>query len=542
MSIRCLIPACVAVVLAACAPESSGPSTSPKAIVGSALAAVQVLHRGNGAEPQTLDPHRAEGLPASNILRDLFEGLVLEAPDGSLIPGVAESWTISEDGLSYRFKLRADARWSNGDPVTAKDFVFGLRRSVDPQTLSAYSSVLFPIVNARAIVEGTLPPEQLGVLAVDAQQLEIRLNHPTAYLLGLLTHATTYPVHEPSLAQADGRFARPGKLISNGAYRLVDWVVQSHIRLERNTEYWDDANTTINEVWYYPIENQDAELKRYRADELDFTEVIPYKQLSWLRENLNDELKISPYLASYYYGFNLTRPPFKDRPGLRQALAMAIDRDIITEKVTGAGELPAYGWIPPVESYAQQKPEWANWTQEKRNAEARRLLAEAGYSTDNPLRVELLYNTHENHKRIAGAIAAMWKQNLGVKTSLMNQEWKVFLASRRAKETEVFRAGWIGDFNDAYSFAELLHSANQLNDSGYYSDAYDDLLAQASAEVDAQARQALLEEAERLMLNDLPIIPLYFYVSKHLVKPWVDGFVPNVMDHHYSKNLSILAH
>ncbi len=534
--------ACVAVLLAACAPDSSESPVPAKASIGPGLAEVQVLHRGNGAEPQTLDPHRAEGLPASNILRDLFEGLVNEAPNGSLIPGVAESWTISEDGLIYRFKLRASARWSNGDAVTAKDFVFGLRRSVDPKTLSAYSSVLFPIVNARAIVEGALPPEELGVTALDAQQLEIRLNNPTAYLLGLLTHATTYPVHEPSLDAAAGRFARPGKLISNGAYRLADWVVQSHIRLERNAQYWDDANTSINEVWYYPIENQDAELKRYRADELDFTEVIPYKQLSWLRENLNDELKISPYLASYYYGFNLRRGPFKNQPDLRQALAMAIDRDIITEKVTGAGELPAYGWIPPVQGYEQQQPEWADWTQEKRNAEARRLLAAAGYSADNPLRVELLYNTHENHKRIAGAIAAMWKQNLGIKTSLMNQEWKVFLASRRAKETEVFRAGWIGDFNDAYSFAELLHSANQLNDSGYYSDAYDDLLARATAEVDARARQALLEEAERLLLKDLPIIPLYFYVSKHLVKPWVAGFVPNVMDHHYSKNLSILAH
>jgi oligopeptide transport system substrate-binding protein len=267
--IRSLFAILLAGLLAACAPDTDGPA--PESSQASGPPAGNVLRRGNGAEPQTLDPHRAQGVPASNVLRDLFEGLVIEAPDGALIPGVAESWTVSDDGLIYTFTLRENARWSNGDPVTANDFVFGLRRSIDPATLSVYSSILFPILNAPAIAAGELAPNQLGVRAIDERTLEIKLAGPTPYLLGLLTHSTTYPVHEASIAAAGDRFARPGTLVSNGAYQLDDWVVQSHIRLKRNREYWDDANTSIDDVWYYPIENQDAELKRYRADELDIT-------------------------------------------------------------------------------------------------------------------------------------------------------------------------------------------------------------------------------------------------------------------------------
>lgn len=538
-----LLPA-AALFLAACAPTGEAPGTKKAGgETGTERAAAQILRVGNGAEPQTLDPHRAEGVPESNILRDLFEGLVGEAPDGKLVPGAAESWTISADGLVYTFTIRETARWSNGEPVTAGDFEFGLRRTVDPATLSVYSSVLFPIVNAEAVVDGALPPEELGVRAVDERTLEIRLNNPTPYLLGLLTHSTTYPVYPPNVAEHGERFARPGTLVSNGAYRLSDWVVQSHVRLARNPNYWDDASTEIDEVWYYAIENPDAELKRYRADELDITDGLPYNQLTWVRDELGDELEIAPWFGSYYFGFNVTRPPFKDAKALRTAMAMAIDRDILTERVTGAGEIAAYGWVPPAAGYTGQQPEWAAWTQTERNAEARRLYAEAGYSADNPLRVEVLYNTNENHKRISIAIASMWKEVLGVETSLVNQEWKVFLDTKnRREDTQIFRAGWIGDYDDAYSFAQLRHSKNAQNDSGYASAVYDDLLDRAARELDADKRIALLEEAERVLLEDLPIIPIYFYVSKHLVKPWVGGWTPNVMDRHPKKHFYILSH
>lgn len=546
MPVRFACIAVVVVLFSGCGGGETGPSATLVEIggpSGTELAADQTLHIGNGAEPQTLDPHRAEGVPASNILRDLFEGLTSEAPDGTVAPGVARRWEVSADGLKYTFYLRDDARWSNGDPVTAADFEFGLRRSVEPATLSHYSSVLAPIENATAIVNGEKPSETLGVEALDAFTLVIRLNGPTPYLPGLLTHASTYPVHRMTVEQHGNRFARAGRLIGNGAYQLDEWVVQSHIKLVRNEHYWDNAGTTIDSVYFYPIENQNAEFKRFRADELDITEGIPYQQLKWIRENLADELVVAPWLGSYYYGFNVKREPFRDNAKLRRALSLAVDREIITERITNAGEIPAYGWVPRVSGYTPFVAEWADWTQAERDTEARRLYAEAGYSTDQPLAVELIYNTNENHKRIAVAIASMWKKTLGIRMQLLNQEWKVFLTTRqRGETTEIFRGGWIGDYNDAFTFSQLLHSTNEMNHPGYVNPRYDELIERSAAEEDPATRAAVLQQAEQLLLEDMPIIPIYFYVSKHLVKRWVGGRQPNIMDHHYTKNFYILKH
>jgi oligopeptide transport system substrate-binding protein len=509
---------------------------------GQELAEEQVLHKENGAEPQTLDPHRAQGVPEGNILRDLFESLVMEAPDGELTPGAARAWTLSDDGRVYTFYLQSEGRWSNGERVTAADWVFSFRRAVDPATLSVYSGILFAIKNAAAINRGELPVDALGVKAIDDLTLEITLEGATPYFLGLLTHSMAYPVHSESVAQHGEKFARPGNLVSNGAYVLKDWVVQSHIELARNEHFRANAGTTINNVFYYPIENADAAFARYRADELDFTTTIPIRQLQFIKNSMPDEYVQSPYLGVYYYGLNLTRPPFKGQPGLRKALAMAIDREIITEKLSGAGELPAYGWVPPVNDYEQQQPAWAEWTPEERHAEARRLYAAAGYGPDNPLIVELLYNTSQDHKRLAIAISSMWKQVLGVQTRLLNQEWKVYLQTRTLKNTEVFRSGWIGDYNDANTFAELLYSQNAQNDSGWVNARYDALLDEAAREIDLEKRARLLEWAERVLLDETPIIPIYFYNAKHLIKPWVGGFVPNIMDHTHTKDLYILKH
>ncbi len=508
------------------------------------LAKEQVLHRGNGAEVQTLDPHRSEGVPSANILRDLYEGLTLEAPDGRIVPGTASSWEISEDGRRYTFHIRPEARWSNGDPVTAQDFVYGLRRSVAPETGSKYSQILAPILNAEAVISGRKPLEALGVEALDDHTLQITLKAPTPYFLGLLTHSSAYPVHRASVERHGDRFSRPGKLVSNGAYRLQEWVIQSHVELVRNPYYWDDANTRIDTVYYYPIEDQSTELKRYRAGEIDITEAIPLQQFRWIRRNLAGELKVSPYLGTYYYGYNLTRPPFRNNPKLRRALSMAINRGILVEKITGMGEKPLYSWVPEgIAGYQPARLDYADWPQKKRIAEARRLYAEAGYSRAKPLTVEIRYNTSENHKKVAIAIAAMWKQALGVKVRLVNEEWKVFLENRKRKQvTQVFRAGWIGDYNDLYTFMEILKSNHGLNDSAYANPEYDALLADAAVETDAEKRFALLKQAEAIALRDHPVIPLYGYVSKHLVKPWVGNFTPNILDHHYTKNLYILKH
>ena len=508
---------------------------------GQELSPTQVFRKNNGTEPGTLDPHRAEGVPASNVLRDLFEGLVMEDPSGAYISGAAESWSLSEDAKTYVFKMRENGKWSNGDVVTAEDFVYGLRRSVDPATLSNYSSMLYPIKNARDIVLGKRSSETLGVRANGPTTLIIELEEPTPYFLSLLTHSTTYATHRPSVEKFGARFTRPGNLVGNGAFKLEEWRVQSHIKLVRNTEYWDNKNTTLEEVYYYPIDDVNSSFKRYRAQELDFTETVLAEQLPWIRQCLPGDLKISPYFGSYYYGFNNTQPPFKNKPKLRTALSMAVDRNVITDIILGAGQIPAYSLVPSVKTFKAVPANWSRWTQEQRNQEAQRLYSEAGFSKEKPLEVEILYNTSDNHKRIALAIAAMWKQTLGVKTTLRNQEWKVFLETRRLKQgTQVYRAGWIGDYDDPYTFSQLLHSENEMNHPGYSSEEYDELINLAATKNAGESRLDVLRQAEKAMLEDMPIIPIYFYVSQHLIKPRVSGLEGNVMDHHYSKYVRIL--
>ena len=500
------------------------------------LGAGQVLRRGNGADPQTLDPGRAQGVPESNVLRDLFEGLVTEDVCGNLIPGVARSWSISPDGLAYTFQLRSNARWSNGDPVTAQDFVFSLRRTVDPATGSQYGAILEPIANAREIVSGKAKPDTLGVEAPDDHTLLIHLHRPAPFLPGILAHQAAYPVHPPTVVRYGLDFARPGRLVSNGAYKLKDWVVQSHVLLERNAAYWDDGHTRFDTVRYEATEDIFSELKRFRAGELDITETVPATQVGWIRKHLPGALRTAPYLGVYYYGLNLTTSPFRDNPELRRALALAIERDILTGKILHSGEQPAYGFVPPMPGYEGATLPEARMSREERWEKARELYAQAGYSAQRPLEVELLYNTQSDHKIMAVAIAQMWKQVLGVRVRLINQEWKVFLQTRQEKrDTQVFRAGWIGDYGDPETFLSILASWHEMNDTGYASKVYDDALETAMTEPDAMRRMQLLRSAEQILLQDLPVIPLYFYSSKHLVSPDLGGFAGNIMDRHSSR-------
>ena len=541
--LKTLISLAASALLAACGGGSSGPAVEIGGASGTELAEQQVLHLGNGGELQSLDPHRSEDVSSSDVQRDLFEGLVGEAPNGDLIPGAASAWTMSEDGKTFVFTLRVEARWSNGDPVTAHDFVYAFRRGVDPKTLSVYSYILSPIENADEVTAGRLAPTELGVRALDDHTLEIKLANATPYFLGLLAHSMAYPVHRATIETHGDQWTRAGNLVGNGAFKLDEWVVQSHVKVVRNPHYWGNANNKIEEVWFHATEDQSAELQRFRARELDVTYTIPNAQLAFIRENLADELHISPYLGSYYYGFNLTREPFKDKPKLRRALSLAIDRDIITQQILGAGQTSAYGFVPPVANYTQQQMPEASWTQAEREAEAKRLYAEAGYSASNPLRTEILYNTQDDHRRIAVAIAAMWKQTLGVEAQIRNEEWKVFLDTRLQRtQTQVYRVGWIGDYNDAFSFSELLRTSSGNNDTGYSSAEYDRLVTAAQSELDLAARARLLEEAERVLLADMPVLPIYFYVRQRLIQPWVGGFVPNIMDHQYHNNYYVLKH
>ncbi len=501
------------------------------------------LQRGIAADPESLDPHKTRSTQAAEVLRDIGEGLLGYSATGELVPAVAASWTVSEDGRTYTFKLRPGARWSNGDPLLAEHFVFALRRLVDPSTASPYALALEDIVNAAEIVAGTLSPTELGVASPDAQTLQILLRRPVPYLLGLLTHPSAFPLHPGSVAEHGDAFSRAGNLLSNGAYVLVSWEPGSMVELTRNLNYWNNAATAIDSVFYHVLPQEVTELNRYRAGELHITDNVPPENFKQIREERPDELFVSPRLGVYYYGYNLTKAPFKDNPPLRQALSMAVDREVIVETVTGRGEAPAYSWVPPgTDNYEPRRFNFAELSQEERNTQARKLYREAGYSDENPLQIELRYTTSDTQKRIAVAVQSMWRDVLGVEATLVNEEFQVLLASIRARDvTQVFRGSWSGDYNDAHTFLSTMQAGSPVNFTGYSNERFDDLMQQAADQVDLDTRRLYLEEAERVLLSDYPMIPLYFFVGRHLVSPEVVGWGDNVLNYHYSQHLSLRA-
>jgi oligopeptide transport system substrate-binding protein len=509
--------------------------------VGSAApaAAEKVLRIANMGEPESLDPHKTSTTGESRVLRQLFEGLVVHDPKANVAPGVAESWTISEDGLTYTFKLRSNAKWSNGDPVTANDFVFSFRRIEDPNLRAQYSEVLYPIKNAEEVNTGKVPVNELGVKAVNATTLEIALKAPTPYFLQLLTHTTGLPVNPKAIAEHGNDWVKPGRMISNGAYMLGDVKPQAFIKLVKNPQYWDAGKVTIDTVMFDPSEDRPSVLKRYRAGEFDIVTDLPNDQLGWLRQNMPKELHIAPYAGVYFYTVNVTRPPFND-VRVRQALAMAVNREVLVERITLAGELPAYGFVPDgTADYISQKVSWTKMNQAARDAEAIKLMTAAGYGPRKPLKFKLNYNTSENHKKIAVAIAAMWKK-LGVEVELVNTEAKVHFATMRQGDFEMARTGWIADYNDAQSYLYLSQtSTRQQNYARFSNPEFDKLMDQASVASDMRKRAELMQQAETILLKELPVIPLYFYVSKDLVSLKVKGWQDNPFDVFHARNLSL---
>ena len=499
-----------------------------------------ILVRGGGPEPDSLDPQKARGFEAQSILRDLCEGLTTLDKKGRVAPGVARSWHASLDGLRYTFDLRNDARWSNGDRVVGADFVAALQRLVDPATGSAYAQYIDVLANVSDIVSGAKTLDTLGIAAPDDATVVLTLATPAPYLPTLLSHPATCPVHRPTLQRQPQAIARPGTMIGNGAFVLKEWVPAAYILMVRNHHYWNDQATRLEGVRYLLISDENAELARYRGGELQVTYVVPRGQFDWIRAHLADQLHISPQLSTYYYGFNLRRAPFQDAPKLRRALSLVIDREKLTRLVLRVGELPAYGWVPPgVENYTSQSFEYAEQPMQARIAEAQRLYREAGYSSEKPLAFELRYNAGEVHTKLAVAIASMWKEALGVDVRLTQVEFKSLLQDIDRGDVEMFRSSWVGDYNDAYTFAQVLKSNFGVNLTHYSSLHYDALLDSAARQQDPLLRGALLEEAERVMLADHPLLPLYFFVNKHLVKPEVLGWYDNVMNVVYSRDLAL---
>jgi oligopeptide transport system substrate-binding protein len=490
-------------------------------------APAQTLHRGLGPAPDSLDIHRAQSLSALNVLRDLHEGLISLDARAGLIPGLAERWSVSDDGLSWTFWLREGARWSDGSALTANDLVAGWQRLLDPATASPQAAWLDRVRSATAIRTGRLPPDSLGIEVISAHQLRIHLERRTDWLPELLTHPATFPWP----GEGAGRYS--------GAFQLADRVPGSHIDLTANGEWHAADQLRLEAVRWHVIEEPNVELNRYRAGELHITETIPPGRLDWLRGQFGSELRITPYLGSFFLTFNVARAPFRGQPQLRRALSLVIDRELLTERVLGSGELPAERLIPP------GMPDWpgdfeaADTDMEARRALARELYRAAGYSDRRPLIVELRVNTSLAHRRMSAAVAAMWREHLGVQTRQVSEEWKVFVANRRhGRLTQVVRGGWIADWRDAGNFLQLFQSDSPLNYSFWSDQEFDALMQRAERET-GQGRLQLLHEAEQRLLDAQVIIPLYYYVSRHLVKPEVQGFEDNLMDVHLSRWIAL---
>ncbi|AFM60327.1 oligopeptide ABC transporter substrate-binding protein OppA [Enterobacter cloacae subsp. cloacae] len=512
---------------------------------GVQLAEKQTLVRNNGAEVQSLDPHKIEGVPESNVNRDLFEGLLVTDVEGHPAPGVAEKWE-NKDFKVWTFHLRKDAKWSDGTPVTAEDFVYSWQRLANPNTASPYASYLQygHIANIDDIIAGKKPVTDLGVKAIDANTFEVTLSEPVPYFYKLLVHPSVSPVPKSAVEKFGEKWTQPANIVTNGAYKLKDWVVNERMVLERNPQYWDNAKTVINQVTYLPISSEVTDVNRYRSGEIDMTyNNMPIELFQKLKKEIPKEVHVDPYLCTYYYEINNQKAPFTD-VRVRTALKLALDRDIIVNKVKNQGDLPAYSYTPPyTDGMKLVEPEWFKWSQEKRNEEAKKLLAEAGYTADKPLTFNLLYNTSDLHKKLAIAVASIWKKNLGANVKLENQEWKTFLDTRHQGTFDVARAGWCADYNEPTSFLNTMLSDSSNNTAHYKSPAFDKLIAETLQVTDDAKRADLYAKSEQQLDKDSAIVPVYYYVNARLVKPWVGGYTgKDPLDNISVKNLYIIKH
>jgi oligopeptide transport system substrate-binding protein len=522
------------VLMAGCDSEVEQPAQP------SSLLDTVILRRGLGGEPGTLDPSAAADSFSLEVLGDLYEGLTAEAADGTVVPGVAASWSVDPTGTRYEFYLRHDARWSNGAPVRAQDFVNAWRRVVDPKQASPVADNLRVIAGAEAIIAGGAIPSSLRVSAPRDDVLAVVLTRPAPYFPQLLTHYSTFPVFSESSAKShDAR-----TWVSNGAYILSSWTPGGSLQLLKNPTYWDRDHVRITNVVYIPVPDEYAEWLRYRAGELDLTQSVPAAALASIREENLSELHLAPFLGTMYYAFNLRAAPFKNNLDLRKAFAMAINRPAILATVLPFGQRPAFGFVPNgTWNYQPQSWDWADTPDAMRIGEAQRLYAKAGYSRQAPLHLKLLFNSNPSIKQIAIATAAMWKETLGVETELIDEEYRVFLDSRKDfSRWDVVRLAWVADYNDAGSFLDTLRSGSANDDSGYDNPQFNALIDKAERTADIQMRREILESAERTMLADYPVIPIYFYSSKRLFKPYIQGELPNPLNRLYSKHLKIDSH
>ncbi|MFC5498204.1 peptide ABC transporter substrate-binding protein [Caenimonas terrae] len=508
---------------------------------GTQLHPTQTLIRNNGSEPETLDPALAESVGANNLTRDLFEALTANDSNGKTVPGVAESWKQT-DPVTWVFKLRQNAKWSNGDSVTAHDFVYGIRRFVDPKTASTYASTFGVfLANGKDVALGKKPPVEIGIKAIDKYTLEVKTAFPVSFLPSLMSNNNLGPVHQGALEKFGKDWTKPGNLVSNGAYVLKAWQVNSKIVLEKNPMYWDAKNVQLTQVTYLPVEDGNADVKLYESGENEWVYQLPPGTYEQYKKQFPTEIRNAPMIGLRYYSFQTQSPAFKD-VRVRKALSMVLDRDILAQRITVDGQAPAYGLIVKgVEGADVTQYDWATWPMARRVSEAKALLQQAGVKPGT--KFTFSYNTSEYHKKMAIFAASEWKTKLGLNVELEAMEFKVLLKKRHDGTFEMARNGWLADYNDATSFLALVRCDSDQNNNFNCNRKAEDLIIQGTAQTDQAKRKALLTQASRMIMEDYPIIPLLQYSLPRLVKSWVGGYsLLNAQDRFRSKDLYIIKH
>jgi oligopeptide transport system substrate-binding protein len=502
---------------------------------GPVQAQEQVFRVNNLVEPESLDPGLVTGVPEHRIISNLFEGLTTTDPkDLSARPGMAARWTVSKDGLVYTFHLR-DAAWTDGKKVTAQDFVYAWERVLNPKTGAKYAQQLYYVKNGEDYNKGKLADfGQVGVKAVDDRTLQVTLRCPTAYFLDLTSFYTLYPVPKWALEAHGKDWVKPGKIVSNGPFKLASWVPQRELVLEKNPAHWDAATVKLQKVLFIPTDDLNTAYKQFLAGESDWIPSVPPAQID--AASKRPEYYVTPYLGTYYFRFNVTRPPTGD-VRVRKALFMAVDRESLTKFVTKAGEVPTSTFVPAgMRGYEGIRGLAFD------PAAAKKLLAEAGFPEGKGFpKTELLYNTNELHRAVTQAIQQMWKEHLGIQVELVNVEWKVYLDRQKQLDYHVSRAGWIGDYVDPNTFLDMWITGGGNNQTGWSSKRYDELIARAGCGlVDPRERMKALQDAEKILaVDETPIMPLFTYVNKGMLSRKVKGWQPNILDQHPLKYVSI---
>jgi oligopeptide transport system substrate-binding protein len=504
---------------------------------GVQLHSKQELVRNNGAEPETLDPMLASGVPANNVIRDMFEGLTATDNNGKVVPGVAESWKQT-DAQTWVFKLRKNASWSNGDNVTAEDFAYGMRRLVTPATGSKYAPTYGGfLLNGKDIIAGKKQPSELGVKAIDAYTLEIKTSFPVAFLPDVLSNLQMGAVHKATVEKFGKEWTKPGNMVSNGAFKLKEWSVNSKIVLTKSITYWDKANVPLEQV----VESGAADVKMFEAGDNDWVNEIPPGTYEKYKQQYPKEAQNNPILGLRYYSLNVNHPSFKD-VRVRKALTMVIDRDILAQRVTADGQVPAYSVIVQNVNGAEPSTyDWVKWPMDKRVAEAKKLLSEAGVAPGT--KYKFSYNTSDYHKKMAIFAASEWKTKLGLELELEAMEFKVLIKKRDDREYEMARNGWLADYNDAHTFLTLVECDSDQNSQGYCNRKAQAVIDEGYKTQDQAKRKALLSQATKMIMDDYPIVPLLQYTRPRLVKAYVGGpSKTNSLDRYRSKDLYIIKH